>query len=329
MQATDRLVSQNTDARISVSLLATYADGWLLAGEIDQHSSRTRDSRRDIVKKLLWFFHRREFITCGTQELRAFLAYCSQGHNDSGGRWGNPRMIRPVRPRTVHTYHGHLRTLFRWLVSEGVVATSPMERIPVPTARADQIQPFTAEQVSALMKAAKRGNAHHARRDESILWVLLDTGIRASELCSITRADLDFQNRRLTVLGKGNKRRTVPFGKTTASALWNYLRDRPDEPSAPLFGSERGEPLTRSGLLQLFERLGAAAKIRVTRCSPHTARHTMAIEYLRAGGNVFALQQLLGHTGIQMTQRYVALAQADVEAAHRQFSPADRLRRSQ
>jgi integrase/recombinase XerD len=313
-----------TEPTLDTAQLARYAEGWLLSGDIDQHSRRTQDSRRDIVDKLLWFLKRNRCASCGTLELRQFLAYLTHGHEEPGGRWGNPRMIRPVRPRTVHTYHGHLRTLFRWIVSEGCLDASPMERIPVPTSRTDQIQPFTSEQVNALLAAARRGR--QPKRDEAILFFLLDTGVRASELCALKIGDVDTSGRRATVLGKGNKHRSVNFQKTTAKALWQYLKQDEREPSDPLFASERGEPLTRSGLLQLIERLGKAAGVQAARCSPHTFRHTFAVEFLRAGGNVFTLQQMLGHTSLHMTNRYVALAQADIENQHRQYSPVERLR---
>ena len=295
-----------------------------MSGDIDQHSQRTLGSRRDIVDKLLWFLKHKNLTTCGTHELRQFLAYLTHGHTEPGGRWGNPHMTKPVRPRTVHTYHGHLRTLFRWIVAEGDLPASPMERIPVPTSRADQIQPFTSEHVNALLHAAKQ--SRHARRDEAILLFLLDTGIRASELCSLKVKDVDTSGRRCTVLGKGNKHRTINFQKTTAKALWQYLKEDVREPDDPLFASESGDSLTRSGLLQLIGRLGQTAKIAAARCSPHTFRHTCAVEFLRAGGNVFSLQQMLGHTSLHMTNRYVALAQADIENQHRQFSPVERLK---
>jgi integrase/recombinase XerD len=118
----------------------------------------------------------------------------------------------------------------------------------------------------------------------------------------------------------------VSFQKTTARALWNYLREEEREPNDPLFLSERGEQLTRSGLLQLIERLGSTARITAARCSPHTFRHTFSVEFLRAGGNVFSLQQMLGHTALHMTNRYVTLAQADIENQHRQYSPVERLK---
>jgi site-specific recombinase XerD len=233
-------------------------------------------------------------------------------------------MTKPVHARTVKDYHSHLRTFFRWIVAEGGLESSPMERIPVPTARADQVQPFTPEQVNALLAAAK--HSRHPRRNEAVLLFLLDTGVRASELCVLRLEDVDIAGRRATVLGKGNKRRMVSFQKTTARALWNYLREEEREPNDPLFLSERGEQLTRSGLLQLIERLGSTAGIATARCSPHTFRHTFAVEFLRAGGNVFTLQQMLGHTALHMTNRYVTLAQADIENQHRQYSPVERLK---
>ncbi|MDR3707197.1 MAG: tyrosine-type recombinase/integrase [Capsulimonadaceae bacterium] len=298
-----------SEAEISASDLRRAAEGWLLDGDIRQHSSRTQGNRREIVEKLLWFLDDQKLDVCGVNELRRFLAYVTRGHEDPRGRWGNPRMKRPVRPRTVHTYHGHLRTLFRWLVAEGMVEQSPMEPIAPPVARADQIQPFTEPQIQSLIATSSRTT--HPKRDEAIVLFLLDSGVRASELCGITMRDLDMQGRRCTVLGKGNKHRSVCFGKSTARAIWNYLREDPREPNDPLFLSDRGEtsgePLTRSGLLQLVERLGRAARIDRTRCSPHTFRHTFAVTFLRNGGNVFTLQQILGHTSLHMTNRYVAV----------------------
>jgi integrase/recombinase XerD len=73
--------------------------------------------------------------------------------------------------------------------------------------------------------------------------------------------------------------------------------------------------------------LGRVAGIQSARCSPHTFRHTFAVEFLRGGGNVFSLKELLGHTSLTICNRYIALAQADLERQHRQYSPADRLRK--
>jgi integrase/recombinase XerD len=318
-----------TGEAITIPELDARAAGWLDDGEFRQLSARTLEARRDLVGKLLWFLRHREAEACGLPELRGFLAYVTRGHEDPGGRWGNPRMTRPVKARTVQTHFVNLRTLFRFLVAEEVIDASPLESLRPPVARADQIEPFTDDQVDALLKAARR--SRNPRRNEAILYFLLDTGARASELCGMRIRDLDLKARQCRVLGKGNKERTLPIGRKATRALWTYLQNVERAPDDPVFTGERpgdgGEPITRSGLLQIIRGLGRRAGITAARCSPHTARHYFALNFLRAGGNVFTLKEILGHTSLAMVNRYLKIAQADVAAQHRQFSPMDRLGR--
>jgi site-specific recombinase XerD len=319
-----------------VADLETYSHGWILDGQYRYLSPATLGARRDLITKLLWFLRSHDHATCGLPELRAFLAYLSTGHTDEGGRWGRGhdtqvhQALKPVCARTVRTYHGNLRTLFRFLVAEGALTEDPMERLRPPVSRDDQIQPFTPEQVRALLAAAKKGR--YGKRNEAILMFLHDTGARASEVCGVQIRDLDLTGKRCLVTGKGDKQRVVYIGAETARALWAYLKTRPHHAEdEALFQSERGpengSPLTRYGLLRLVRVLGKAAGLQATRCSPHTFRHTFAVSFLRNGGNVYTLKTLLGHESLAMTNRYVALAQADLEAQHRQFSPTDRLLR--
>lgn len=326
MQKTAHRFQKPSGGSLPAAVLSHEAESWLLDCEIRQHSPETLKNRRNVLAKLSWFLKKQDFAECGLDELRLFFAYMGRGHAAEGGRWGNPHQTRPVSARTVHTYHNHLRTFFRWLVTQGILEASPMERIAVPTSRPDQVQPFTQPQVDALIDAARK--SRHPRRDEAIVYFLWDTGVRASELCSLRRCDLDMAGRHCIVLGKGNKRRSVYFGKRATKVLWAYLREQQQDEDAPLFLGDRGrgagEPLTRSGLFQLIQRLGeAAGGLDAVRCSPHTFRHTFAVSFLRNGGNVFSLQQILGHTNLTMTNRYVALAEGDIQNQHRQFSPAD------
>ncbi len=108
-------------AGIRLSGLAFYGKNWLLDGEVRQHSAQVLTTRRMILSKLEWFLQLRGHDVCGQTELREFLVYLTRGHAEPGGRWGNPHLTRPVRPRTVKDYHGHLRIFFRWLVAEGVL----------------------------------------------------------------------------------------------------------------------------------------------------------------------------------------------------------------
>ncbi len=307
--------------------LPRLVNDWLNDCRIRQHSPRTIELRQVLFGRLRWFLDHRSHSECGKVELRDFFAYLSTGHQGSQGRWLDSRYTKPLRPETVATYFNHIRAFFSWLVNEEFIEVSPMAKFAPPVVRADQVQPFTREQVESLIHAARK--SRHAHRDEAIVRFLVDTGVRASELCSLKMSDVDIVEGQAYVIGKGNKRRMICFGRKTANVLRKYLRDEPRLPTEPLFISERGSnagaQLTRSGLKQLIERLGLAAKLQSVRCSPHTFRHTFAVEFLNNGGNVFSLKQLLGHTSLQVTNRYVALAQADIRHQHHNFSPGDRL----
>lgn len=323
------VIIRSTGDRDSLSIVALRlnADGWLMACEIDQQSDRTVGSRRDVVNKLIWWLTQNGHESCGTPELRAYFYYLATGHRQPGGRWGNARCAAPLKASSVYTYHGHLSTLFSWIVREGNLDVSPMDLIPPPEYQRDDIVPFSADQVQKLVKAAQR--SRYPRRDEAIVKLLVDTGIRASELCSLKVKHINFTERIGSVKGKGNKMRVMPIGKQAARAVWAMLQEEPREPDDYLFvgerGTDAGEPITRSGLLQLIERLGKAVNIQGVRCSPHTFRHTFAIEFLRSGGDPFTLMRLLGHTSMTMTERYLAIVKADVVRQHREHSPADRL----
>jgi len=195
---------------------------------------------------------------------------------------------------------------------------------------------FTHEELTALVKGAKftkgwRGSAGKythtrrptAQRDEAIILVLVDTGIRATELCSLTVGDYDKQRGRLHIRhGKGNKSRNVYPGDTARSALWKYLAGRDDaRPTAPLIVTRSGRRMDRTNLGHLLQRAGQRAG--VDGVHPPRLRPTFAISSLRNGGNVHALQAILGHETMDTVRIYVRLAQIDLANAQHNASPAD------
>lgn len=321
----------NSPSATETAELLRYIKSYLGDSRIRQLSPRTIQERDIYLSKLIWFLEHHHHSMCDTEQLREFFTYLTVSHEQPGGRWGDPRQRQPLRPITIRSYYTQYKVFFNWMVEvEEALKTSPMSRLRPPKASSDQINPFSDEHLRRLERAAAA--SEHPRRNLAIHFVLLDSGMRASELCSLKVRDFDLQGCRCTVLGKGNKRRTVYFGRKVRKALWNYLQEQPRENDDPIFLSDRGknhqEPLTRSGLRQLIQRLGQQGGVQGVRCSPHTYRHTFAVRFLCAGGNVFSLQQLLGHSNLSVTQRYCALAQGDLENQHRQFSPADRLERN-
>ncbi len=315
-------------ARIPLKDLRCYYDEWVLDSQIKQFSAQTLSGRKHIFSKFFWFLEKRELLEVGTPEIKAFLGYLATGHTEAGGRWGNPCLTRAMRPVSMHAYYRALHAFFSWMVEEELVDVSLVGRIKAPVYRSEVKQPVSSEGIGSLLEAAKRSES--PARNEAILLVLIDTGVRASELCSLRVGDVDLPQRSFRVLGKGNKYRTCYIGGGTTKALMKYLRLHPKEKDQPLFsadgGRTTGSALTKSGLTQLLKRLAKSAKI--PSCGPHALRRTFAVEFLRASnGNVFTCQHLLGHTDLTQTRLYCAVAQADVENQHRQFSPADRMKK--
>lgn len=185
MRKTELRFIQTEGLKESLSLpqFAQVAKDWLFDCEYRQHSPSTIATRRIVTDKLNWFLEQRECDQCSTSELRQFLAYLSRGYEDAAGLWGNARFNKPVRPRTVHSYYGHLRTFFAWLVTEGVLDVSPIDKLASPVTRSEPFQPLNYPQIESLLTAAKR--SRNPRRNESIVMFLLDTGARASELCEL------------------------------------------------------------------------------------------------------------------------------------------------
>jgi site-specific recombinase XerD len=315
---------------IPTAELERLTKDYLLDCDYRMQSPQTIATRRVFLERLLWFLQHRRYANCGTTEVRQFLSYLMHGHEEPGGRWGNPRFNKPVRPITVKDYYVNLKCFFNWLMAEAVIEASPMARVPKPRVQTEQVEPFSQQQINALLKAAR--HSQNPRRDEAIVLFLYDTGVRASELCGLKLRDIDLSSRHAYVLGKGNKHRLVYFSRETGKALSNYLRKPKRELEDPVFVTKGnavpGQPLTVSGLRQIIERLGQAAGIQATKVSPHVFRHSAAIQLLRNGCDVYGLMSLMGHTSLTICQSYLKLSKLDLENQHRRCSPVDALTRS-
>lgn len=317
---------------LSLAELTTFGDSWLLDGDIQGLSPRTLAERREMLEKLAWFLRQREIPHLDRQACRLFLAYVARAHK-SGPRWGNeddPRCARAPRPATLHSYYRRLHGFCGFVAAETHAAETLMVGLKAPIVRQDQIQPFTIEQVEALVRAAHRSKVDPLR-DEALVLFLVGTGARVSEACGLLRRDWDLPGRKVTVLGKGNKRRDLYLGKNVTGSLWDYVRARGRAEEDPIFQAVRGrtprEALTPNGAGQIIRGLGLAAGLSGVRCSPHSLRHTHAVHFLRNGGNVYELMENLGHTSLTVVRRYVKLAEVDLRRAAMRFSPADQVRR--
>jgi integrase/recombinase XerD len=246
--------------------------------------------------------------------------------------------------KTIHNFYISLCAFFTWAQRE-LDLPNPIKAIPAPKFEQAPIEPFTKQEVEALHKACEQCTEAKTtdrrkyimrratgRHDQAIIMTLLDTGLRASELSALKVGDVDLKTGKVLVkhgrLGgaKGGKGRTVFLGKAARRAVWRYLAERADgeEPDAPLFLVKYDRPMNKYALRLLIVHLGEKAGVK--KCLPHRFRHTFALTYLRAGGAVFTLQALLGHSTLDMVQHYARLAEIDVEQVHKRASPADNWR---
>lgn len=222
----------------------------------------------------------------------------------------NPRTGKPLSTYTTHGYAQVIKGFLAWCAREELISEKVAKRIDLPRVETKVIEIFTPTQIKRLfVVTSKEITPALAARDKAVLSILLDTGIRASELCSLTldNTHLTTTDAYLRVTGKGRKEREVGLGNEARTALHRYIvrhRDAPEGERHVFLSRKRG-PLTVSGLDQIIYRLSEWAGIEGVRCSAHTFRHTYAINYLAAGGDVYKLSRLLGHTGVGVTENYL------------------------
>ncbi|WP_376797143.1 tyrosine-type recombinase/integrase [Thermogemmatispora sp.] len=252
------------------------------------------------------------------------------------GKYGKQRTAR-----TVQTYARSARAFFHWVQRQGILEDDLFKQVTFPKAGRPLVQIITEEEFERLLQAcAPPGEIgplaeRAAVRNQSILWVLYDTGIRVSELISLCLERVDRRRGVITVLGKGSKEREVALGRNCQRYLYYYLdKHRPSEEELAEWGSagenhvflsETRLPLTKDGVEMLFKRLKQRSGITGKRVSPHVLRHTFAVNYLMNGGDIFSLQQILGHEDISTVRHYMHLTSAMVESQKRKYSPGDHL----
>lgn len=220
-------------------------------------------------------------------------------------------------PSTIHGAYRSIRAFFNFLEREEILQENPITKVRPPKMPRILVKPLSETEMKAILKAAT------SPRDQAIVIVMLDTGLRASEVTGLRLEDIDSQAGRAKIMGKGAKERFVPLGFKARRALLKYIsRYRPATTHGEVFLTRQGNPMRRNSLTLLFRRLSKRAGIS---CSPHKLRHTFAVVYLRNGGDIFTLQSILGHSSLEMVRRYAYLADGDVQRVHERASPMDRL----
>ncbi|MFC1866089.1 tyrosine-type recombinase/integrase [Chloroflexota bacterium] len=219
-------------------------------------------------------------------------------------------------PLSITTVHGHARTLrafFSWLVREKLAETNIAKDLKPPKLTKKVVSTLSDEEILTILNTLNLHN-HSQARNQTILILLLDTGLRMGELVNFKMEDIHMDEGFLKVIGKGRKERIVPMGSNTQRALQRYLFRYRQKPACPeinnAFLSIHREPLTENSIKLMFARLARISG--VSRLHAHLCRHTFATRFLINGGDVFTLQQILGHSTLEMVRRYITLASSHV-----------------
>ena len=296
-------------------------DGFLLAANARHLSQHTIKDYLTTFRKFHVFLEDDPPISAITaKHVEAFLA------------------AQEVSNKTVLNYHIGLSALWTWCVKEELVNEHILHKVERPKPEKRQIKPYTQTEVKDMLaslthsrfytRPGKRESNHslrNAERNRAMIYLLLDTGVRASELSNLHIHHVNVRNRTIMVMGKGNKERIIPFSARTGQVLWRYLAQRKGDSAGDyLFVTEEGRRLERTRILRIIQVIGERAG--VYGANVHRFRHTFAINYLRNGGDAYSLQLMLGHSTMEMVKNYLDIVQGDLEKNHKIASPVDNWR---
>lgn len=259
---------------------------------------------------------------------RAFLDWCeAQGveplRRASLSAWVAHLLDSGATPATGRARHLAVRRLTAWLLEEGEITEDPFLGTKPPKLDDPVIEPLTDDELRALLKActpppgADRMQLLRHRRDEALLRLMLEAGLRAGEAVALQLEDVDLAAGVAIVRrGKGGKGRVVPFGPQTARALDRYLRVRKGHrlatATSDLWLGDRGKGFSYDALHKTLK--GRATAAGIEGFHPHRMRHTAAHRWLAAGGSEGGLMAVAGWTRPDMLMRYTR-AQASARAA--------------
>ena len=229
-------------------------------------------------------------------------------------------------PGGVVTLFSGVKAFLRWFGEEySPPSWNPLAKVKAPKRSKERLDPLSLSHFSAMVNACPR-RSFNGDRDRALLMFLLDTGIRHQELTDLALGDVDPNTGQVIVRsGKGRKGRAVFVGAKTRRALLAYYRHRESlDNDKPLWVKSSGAKLSKSGIRQVVRR--AAQRAGVDEPGMHEFRRAFAINSLRNGMDVATLQRLLGHSSLEVVNRYLALVEDDLRAASSKYGVVDNLK---
>ena len=228
------------------------------------------------------------------------------------------------KPRSAARLLSCQRQFYQYLLRQGTIREDPSARVDAPKLGRPLPKTLTETEVETLLAAPDTGDPR-GHRDRTMLELLYATGLRVTELVSLTPQQVSLNQGVVRVTGKGSKERLVPLGEEAAAWLRQYVRGpRVDllggRLSDFLFPTRRSDCITRQAFWQLIKRYALEAGI-AKALSPHTVRHAFATHLLNHGADLRVVQMLLGHSDLSTTQIYTHVARERLKQVHARHHP--------
>lgn len=207
-----------------------------------------------------------------------------------------------------------LREFYRYLTKKShLLEKDPLEQLEMPAKKEKLPKFLTLEESKRLLTGIESSSAE---RDFCIMVLFLNCGLRLSELCGLNIGDINFDNKSMRVLGKGNKERIVYLNDACLDSIRRYLEVRPESQTNALFLSNRKTRLSRRRVQELTEKYVNAAGLGNRGISTHKLRHTAAtLMYQHGGCDALIIKDILGHKSIATTEIYTHLANENIRGA--------------
>lgn len=288
-------------------LIDSWLDQQWLEKGLSEHSLESY--RRDIRQLAIWLQGQHaNLLQCQRYQLLEFLA---------------DRHQQGVGARSVARQLSAVKSFYRWLKRQGRIEEDPALLIERPKTGRPLPKTLTEADVEALL-AAPDVSTPLGLRDRAMLELIYATGLRVTELVTLTQSQINPRQGLVRVIGKGDKERLVPLGEEALHWLARYLREaRPlllGDNQELLFPSRRGTCMTRQTFWHRIKQMAMVAGVE-KKLSPHTLRHAFATHLLNHGADLRVVQLLLGHSDLSTTQIYTHVAQQRLQDLYQKHHP--------
>lgn len=305
-------------------LLSEAIEALCTATRADGRTPRTVQSYRQKLTPLVDFLGGDTPVESITvDDLRSYVVHLRDkstlyaGHPTHEERKGSLSLF------TIASHVRALKRLFNWLTEEGRIESNPAQRIRTPRPERRKPKGIAKQDLLALLATAEGGSVIDLR-DRAIMFFLADTGCRLGGLCGLNVQDVDLGKKLAILIEKGEKTRFVPFTRTTAKALQDWLEVRPQDKGPTLFvglGNRAKDEVTPNGVAKMLKQRAKRAGV-TGPVNPHAFRHAFARDYLLHGGDLGTLADLLGHSTVLVTKQFYGIfTVSELQRKHQEHSP--------